>query len=71
MLSIEDLTDDELTKVKATFASLATPAERAIGAVREAQKELDETEEALEQVTDRLSDAAKDRQPLAVRHRQE
>jgi low affinity Fe/Cu permease len=70
MLSIEDLTEDELKKVKATFASLVTPAERAIGAVREAQDELDETEEALEQVTDRLSDAAQDRQPLAAHHRE-
>jgi low affinity Fe/Cu permease len=57
MLCIEDLTEDELKKVKATFASLVTPPERAIGAVREAQEELDETEEALEQVTAGLSDA--------------
>jgi low affinity Fe/Cu permease len=57
MLSIEDLTEDELKKVKSTFASLVTPAERAIGAVREAHEELDETEEALEQVTAGLSDA--------------
>ncbi len=58
MLCIEDLTEDELKNVKATFASLVTPAERAIGTVREAQEELDETEEALEQVTAGLSDAA-------------
>ena len=31
MLCIEDLTEDELKNVKATFASLVTPAERAIG----------------------------------------
>jgi low affinity Fe/Cu permease len=59
MLCIEDLTEDELKNVKATFASLVTPAERAIGAVRGAQEELDETEEALEQVTAGLSDAAR------------
>ena len=59
MLSIEDLTEDELKKVKATFALLVTPAEGATGAVREAQEELDEMEEALERVTDRLPAATR------------
>jgi low affinity Fe/Cu permease len=58
MLLLEDLTEDELKKVKATFASLVTPAEQAIKPAHDAWEELEETGKTLEQVTAGLSDAA-------------
>jgi len=57
MLLLEDLTEDELKQVKATFARLATPAEAAIESVHDAQQDLAVTEDALQQVTSTLSDA--------------
>ena len=51
MLCLEDLTEDELKRVKASFATLAEPAQQAVEAVRDAQGDLRETEYASEQVT--------------------
>jgi low affinity Fe/Cu permease len=55
MLCLEDLTEDELKQVKASFATLAEPAQQAVEAVRDAQGDLRETEYASEQVTVELS----------------
>jgi hypothetical protein len=55
LLCLEDLTEDELKKVKASFITLVEPAQHAIESVRDAQENLEETEGALEQVTAGLS----------------
>ena len=51
MLRLEDLTEDELKKVKATFQALAEPAQQAAESVRDARDGLQETEDALALVT--------------------
>ncbi len=51
MVQLEDLTDDELTKLKATFTSLVSPAKEAVESPRQAQGEMEDTGEALERAT--------------------
>jgi len=55
MLCLEDLTEDELKRVKAVFASLASTAGSSIDAVHEVKEQLEETEEVLEEATSRLA----------------
>jgi low affinity Fe/Cu permease len=43
MVQLEDMTDEELTKLKETFTSLVTPAKEAAGSVRRVQGEMEET----------------------------
>ena len=50
MVCLEDLTEDDLKKVKASFAPLAEPTQQAIEAVHDAQEGLQETKDVLEQV---------------------
>jgi low affinity Fe/Cu permease len=59
MLRLEDLTEEELKTLKANFVELAGPAKGAIESVRQAKDELEDTEDALEQFSSRLSDAAR------------
>ncbi|HEX3403065.1 MAG TPA: low affinity iron permease family protein [Acetobacteraceae bacterium] len=59
MLRLEDLTEEELKTLKANFVELAGPAQGAIESVRQAKDELEDTEDALEQFSSRLSDAAR------------
>ena len=47
MLMLEDLTDEELKRVKETFASLVEPAKEA---VRDVKNDLAETEEVLDEI---------------------
>jgi low affinity Fe/Cu permease len=57
MLQLEDLSDEELKQLKATFATLVVPAK---DAVRQAKEGLQETQDTLEHVSSRLSDATQD-----------
>jgi low affinity Fe/Cu permease len=50
MVCLEDLTEDDLKKIKASFAPLAEPTQQAIEAVHDAQEGLQETKDVLEQV---------------------
>jgi low affinity Fe/Cu permease len=54
MLCLEDLSEDELKRVKSTFAALASSPEKAIGAVHDMKEELEETEKVLEEANSRL-----------------
>ena len=54
MLCLEDLSEDELKRVKSTFAALASSPEKAIGAVHDMKEELEETENVLEEANSRL-----------------
>jgi low affinity Fe/Cu permease len=55
MLCLEDLTEDELKRVKAVFTSLASTSGNSIDAVHEVKEQLEETEEILEEATSRLA----------------
>ena len=54
MLCLEDLSEDELKRVKSTFAALASSPEKAIGAVHDMKEELEETENVLQEANSRL-----------------
>jgi low affinity Fe/Cu permease len=54
MLCLEDLSEDELKRVKSAFAALASSPEKAIGAVHDMKEELEETEKVLEEANSRL-----------------
>ena len=64
MLCLEDLTEDELKRVKTAFSSLASSPQapqEAIGAVHEIEEELEETEKVLEEATSRLAESGQRR----------
>jgi low affinity Fe/Cu permease len=65
MLCLEDLTEDELKTVKATFAALADPARQAIEPLHDAQEHLEEAEGALQQVT--VNAAGRSSHPSALK----
>jgi low affinity Fe/Cu permease len=54
MLCLEDLSEEELKRVKSAFAALASSPEKAIGAVHDMKEELEETEKVLEEANSRL-----------------
>jgi low affinity Fe/Cu permease len=54
MLCLEDLSEDELKRVKSTFAALASSPKKAIGAVHDMKEELEETENVLQEANSRL-----------------
>jgi low affinity Fe/Cu permease len=54
MLCLEDLSEDELKRVKSAFAALASSPEKAIGAVHDMKEELEETENVLQEANSRL-----------------
>lgn len=54
MLCLEDLSEDELKRVKSAFAALASSPEKAFGAVHDMKEELEETEKVLEEANSRL-----------------
>ncbi len=59
MLHLEDLTEDELKRLKENFTALTLPTEQAIDTVREAKERLDDTEEALVDANSKLSEVAR------------
>ena len=64
MLCLEDLTEDELTRVKTAFTSLASPSrtsQETVGAVNEIKEELEETGKVLEEATARLAESGQRR----------
>ena len=63
MLCLEDLTEDELKRVKTAFTSLASPfpSQETVGVVHEIKQELEETEKVLEEATARLVESGQRR----------
>jgi len=51
MLQLEDLTEDEVKRIRATFASLVEPAEQAAASAHHVREELEETKDALVKAT--------------------
>jgi low affinity Fe/Cu permease len=47
MLQLEDLTEDDLKRIRATFASLVEPAEQAAASAKHVHKKLEETKDVL------------------------
>jgi low affinity Fe/Cu permease len=63
MLCLEDLTEDELKRVKTAFTSLASPSpsQETVGVVHEIKQELEETGKVLEEATARLAESGQRR----------
>ena len=61
MLCLEDLTEDEMKRVKTAFASLASTPGDATDAVHEVKEQLEDTEEVLEEATSKLAAAGRRR----------
>ena len=57
MLCLEDLSEDELKRVKAAFSCLASSPRDAIGAVHEIKEELKETGKVLEEATSTFAES--------------
>jgi low affinity Fe/Cu permease len=57
MLSLEDLTEDQLRRIKATFAQLADTPTAVHGKVAEAHEHLAEASEKVEKARERMQDA--------------
>jgi len=55
MLCLEDLTEDELKRVKTAFASLASTPGNATNAMHDVKEQLEDTEEVLEEASSRLA----------------
>ena len=63
MLCLEDLTEDELKRVKTAFTSLAapSPSQETVGVVHEIKQEREETGKVLEEATARLAESGQRR----------